>query len=248
MFASAGSFFKPNNTIYNDAVIYIDRNGNRYYPEDGAEVFSPESGHQFEGGVKFERDGFKAEVDYFYIHKNNIVTNLGTATENGVDMTVQGQVGRMHSQGFDIDLSYTWRTLMLNAGYTFNDARVGAIAHNDYVNANADRGNQYTYIPKSQFWFGADYELERGPLKGLGAALTVNYTGTVYTDLAADLQLKGYWMPNLSVRYRLPNGVEAMATINNLFNTKYYYSTLGTQLMPGADLNFKLSLSYTFKK
>lgn len=36
LFASMGSFFKPNNTVYTDNYIYLDKNGQRYHPEDGA--------------------------------------------------------------------------------------------------------------------------------------------------------------------------------------------------------------------
>ena len=48
LFASMGSFFKPNNTVYTDNYIYLDKNGQRYHPEDGGEVFAPEKGWQFE--------------------------------------------------------------------------------------------------------------------------------------------------------------------------------------------------------
>lgn len=247
IFASAGSFFKPNNTLYNDNAIYIDGNGKRYFPKDGAEVFAPEKGNQFEGGLKFEKSGIKAEIDGFYIHKKNVVTTLGSVEEDGVMMNIYGQVGTMHSAGFDLDFSYKWRTFELMAGYTYTDARVGKIAPNDYIQTNSDRGNRYTYIPENQFFFGADYEIEKGFFKHLGAALTVNYQDKIYTNLADNLWLKGYWMTNLSLRYRLLNGVSVIGTVNNLFNTKYYYSTLGTQLMPGPDINYKITLSYTFK-
>lgn len=246
IFASAGTFFRPINTLYNDNTIYIDKDGNRYYPSDGAEVFKPEKGYQFEGGVKVEKNGFKGEIDYFYIHKDNVVTSLGRAMDEGVEKNVTGQVGRMHSTGFDVDLSYTWQTLSLNAGYSYTHARVGKLAKNSYVEINADRGNKYTYVPENQFYFGADYELDTTPLRGLGAALSVSYQDKVYTNLSDNLFLKGYCTVDLSLRYRLHNGVEVMATVNNLFNTKYYYSCLGTQLMPGPETNYKLTLGYTF--
>ena len=52
----------------------------------------------------------------FYIHKDNVVTSLGTVEENGVSKQVRGQVGRMHSQGFDIDLNYTVGDFVFGGG------------------------------------------------------------------------------------------------------------------------------------
>ncbi len=37
-----------------------------------------------------------------------------------------------------------------------------------------------------------------------------------------------------------------MATVNNLFNRHYNVSNLGTQMIPGQDINYKLSVTYSF--
>ena len=55
VYASAASFFKPNNTTYNAGFIYLDKNGNEFNPDksDG-EVFKPEKGYQLELGARYE--------------------------------------------------------------------------------------------------------------------------------------------------------------------------------------------------
>lgn len=246
IYASIGSFFKPNNTVYTDNTIYIDRDGQRYYPEDGGEVFSPEKGYQVEGGVKLEWNGLTFNGAYFFIHKQNVVTSLGTLEEDGVTKTVRGQVGNMHSEGFDIDVSYKILDFMLGAGYAFTNAKVGKISRNDFVQVNTDRGNQYTYIPKNQFFFTGDYEVSRGPLRGLGAALSMTYQDAVYTNLANGIKLDSYFLTDLSLRYKMHSGVEFMASVNNLFNRHYNVSCLGNQMIPGQDINWKVSVGYSF--
>lgn len=246
IYASIGSFFKPNNTIYNENTIYINRDGERYYPENGGEVFSPEKGYQVEGGVKFEWKGLSVNGAYFYIHKQNVVTSLGTVEEDGVTKTVRGQVGNMHSEGIDIDVKYKVFDFLFGAGYAFTNARVGEISKNDYVQANTDRGNRYTYIPENQFFFTADYEVSRGVLRGLGASLSMTYQDAVYTNLANGIKLDSYFLTDLSLRYRMHSGVEFMVSVNNLFNKHYNQSCLGNQMIPGQDINWKASVSYSF--
>lgn len=246
LFASMGSFFKPNNTVYTDNYIYLDKNGQRYHPEDGGEVFAPEKGWQFEIGIKYDWKGLTLNGSYFYIHKDNVVTSLGNVEEDGVTKQVCGQVGRMHSQGFDIDLSYAIGDFLLGAGYAYTDPRVGKIAKNPYVEVNADRGNRYTYIPKNQFFVTGDYETSSGALKRFGASVSLTYQDRVYTNLTNNISLDPYLLCDLSLRYKLKNGVGFMATVNNLFNRHYNVSNLGTQMIPGQDINYKLSVTYSF--
>ncbi len=246
LYASMGSFFKPNNTVYTDNYIYIDKNGKRYFPENGGEVFAPEKGWQFEIGLKWDWNGLELNGSYFYIHKDNVVTSLGTVEEDGVTKQIRGQVGRMHSQGFDIDLNYSVGDFVIGGGYAYTDPRVGKIAPNDYVQVNTDRGNRYTYVPKNQFFVTGDYDKSEGVLKGFGASVTLSYQDKVYTNLTNGIYLDSYLLCDLSLRYRMKNGVGFMATVNNLFNKHYNVSNLGNQMIPGQDINYKVSVTYSF--
>lgn len=208
MYASVGSFFKPNNTVYDDNTIYIDSDGSRYYPEDGGEVFAPEKGFQVEGGVKYEWKGLSVDAAYFYIRKNNVVTSLGTVQEGEVVKNVRGQVGNMFSRGFDIDLKYSFLDFVFGAGYAYTDARVGKISPNAYVEINKDRGNRYTYIPRNQFFVTGDYETSSGVMKGLGVALSLTYQNKVYTNLANGIQLDSSLLCDVSLRYRIIHNMD----------------------------------------
>ena len=208
VYASVGSFFKPNNTVYDDNTIYIDSDGSRYYPEDGGEVFAPEKGFQVEGGVKYEWKGLSVDAAYFYIRKNNVVTSLGTVQEGEVVKNVRGQVGNMFSRGFDIDLRYSFLDFVFGAGYAYTDARVGKISPNAYVEINKDRGNRYTYIPRNQFFVTGDYETSSGVMKGLGVALSLTYQDKVYTNLANGIQLDSSLLCDVSLRYRIIHNMD----------------------------------------
>lgn len=95
----------------------------------------------------------QANVSLFYINKDNIRQTLANKGDiaNGVelDKKVVGQVGRMDSKGFDIDI--TWSpiyNLSMSAGYGYTDAKVRDLANNPYMQTNASEGKQYAYIPK----------------------------------------------------------------------------------------------------
>ena len=123
--ASVSSYFKPINTTYTDNTIYVNGSGNEFDPSKvGGEVFKPEEGNQFEFGVRYELgEKLSANASLFYINKKNIVASLGTETKDGKDWNIQGQVGRMDSRGFDMDVTYTpIQDLMFTTGYSFTNA------------------------------------------------------------------------------------------------------------------------------
>ena len=110
VYASAASFFKPNNTTYNAGFIYLDKNGNEFNPDksDG-EVFKPEKGYQLELGARYELNRMlELNGSVFYIRKHNVVKTIGNKTiENNEaveEKSVRAQVGREVSKGFDLDL------------------------------------------------------------------------------------------------------------------------------------------------
>ena len=74
----------------------------------------------------------------------------------------------------------------------------------------------------------------------------MTYQDAVYTNLANGIKLDSYFLTDLSLRYRMHSGVEFMVSVNNLFNKHYNQSCLGNQMIPGQDINWKASVSYSF--
>lgn len=250
LYASFDTYFKPIYTFYNANYIYIDRNGNEFTPSnDGGEVFKPQKGYQWEGGLKYEL-GNKLSVNssVFYIKKYNMNVNLGTTEgADGSQKTIMGQVGQMRSKGFDIDVTYTpVYDLSLTAGYGYTDAKYVHLAKNKYMTEYSSEGKQFTNVPKNNFYAYADYRASRGFLRGFGVNLSVTYMDKVYRNAANTLWYKAYWMTDLGLSYTLRNGVRLGVNVNNLFDKDYCNQSLGNQLVPGEPRNWQASVSYNF--
>ena len=109
-YGSISSYFNPVTTTYSPTVMYLDRKGNEFNPdEDGGEVFKPEKGYSTEVGVRYTiNEMVDINASVFYIRKYNIVKSLGDTTVlvDGVatEKSIRGQVGRADSRGFDIEV------------------------------------------------------------------------------------------------------------------------------------------------
>ena len=126
LYASFATFFKPIRTFYQDNVVYVDANGERFTPTRNEEVFKPEKGYQAEVGIKYDLNQLlHANASLFYIRKMNSTTTLSNNYEMEVDGQpvtgrVIGQVGTQDSKGFDFDVTLTpTPTLALTIGYGF---------------------------------------------------------------------------------------------------------------------------------
>lgn len=159
VYASAASFFKPNNTTYNAGFIYLDKNGNEFNPDksDG-EVFKPEKGYQLELGARYELNRMlELNGSVFYIRKHNVVKTIGNKTieNNGAveEKSVRAQVGREVSKGFDLDLTFRpVSTLEIVGGLGWSDRRT--IASNlDWI--PEDAGIFYTVNQQVTLAFNA---------------------------------------------------------------------------------------------
>ena len=250
VYASVGSYFKPINTVYSANYIYIDADGKEYDPEEGGEVFKPQSGTQFELGLRYEIEGkLSANASVFYINKRNIRTTLASKGDvvNGVELekTVYGQVGRMDSRGMDIDVTYLpVKGMSLTANYSFTNSKTRELADNEYLSTDSSKGKQFAYVPKNTFAAYGDYVVPKGLLRGLGINLSATFQDKVYRNSSNTRQFDSYWLVDLGASYTLKNNVRLGVNINNLFDKDYCNQALGTQIVPGMPRNYQLSVSY----
>lgn len=253
LYASYGTYFKPIYTFFKPNVIYIDGDGKRFFPdEDGGEVFKPEEGGQFEVGLKYEiTPSLTLNGSVFSINKRNMTVNLqsGVVDEiDNVEKTVTGQVGRMRSTGFDLDVTWEPITNMsLTAGYGFTDAKYKDVAKNDYLKDYNLKGNKFAYIPENTFYFLGDYTVPTGAVRGLGFNVSVSWQDKVYRNATNDSQYDGYWITDLGISYEIPrNHIRLGFNVNNLFDTDYFNQSLGDQFVPSEPTNWMASISYKF--
>ena len=252
LFASVGSYFKPDNTTYSEDTRYFDRNGQEFFPnKDSRKIFDPERGIQVEAGARYElSEMLSADFSLFYINRENERRYMADKGDviNGetLDKDVVGQVGRMDSRGFDVELTYRpVRGLSLTAGYGYTDARLRKIATNPYLDGENLVGKRYAYSPRHSFYVYADYTIREGVLRGLGFNFDITYQDEVYRNFSNTSTFPSYWMTDASISYRLPNRVRLRLNVNNVFNTDYYNQALGSQYVPGMPRNFLISAAYS---
>lgn len=240
LYTSYSSFFKPKRSVYNDTYVYIDKNGNVFKPQDGKEVFKPESGYQVELGLRYSINSkVNINASTYYILKNNIVERLGKTAKGN---QIRGQVGVVDSKGFEVDLILKPLTgLQLTAGYGYNEAKYQDFADNKY-SENSNEGNIVSKCPQNQFHSWLYYKFTNGFFNNLGIGIGANYRDKMYTNGSNTFELDSYTLYDTSIAYSI-NNVSLRLTINNLTDKKYYSNTVySNQYIPGCGRNFMFTI------
>jgi len=238
LYASYSSFFKPKRSVYDESYVYLNKSGNQFYPNDGEEVYKPESGYQAEVGFKYNYNSkLHVNASTYYIKKNNIVEYLGD-TDSG--SKIYGQVGVVDSKGFDVETTFKpSKSVNLIAGYAYNIAKYRKFSINEYT--DSEEGNYLRKTPKNQIFLWAYYQVNKGFLKNLSVGAGADYTDKLYTSSSNEYSLPDYWLVNSVLAYHL-NKTYLQLKINNIFNKKYYSSSLSSnQYIPGQERNVRLT-------
>ncbi|WP_165043651.1 TonB-dependent siderophore receptor [Dysgonomonas sp. ZJ709] len=249
VYASMASFFTPYSDVYSEKTVYINGNGDRFYPEEGKEIFKPQTGYQAEIGTRYTyKSLLQATGSVYYIRRNNEKKTLDTVEEDGVTKNVIGQVGSTESKGFDLDISiYPTSGLALTLGYAYIDAKIVNLAKNKYLDVDPNKGMTLATIPKNTFIAAGNYTVQKGFFKNLGVNFTVSYMDEVYRSLSNDIYFPSYWLTDMGASYKLNSGIRLSVNVNNMFNEKYYNQALGNQMVPSAPTNFLATISYSLK-
>lgn len=235
LYASYSTFFKPRRTVYNDKYIYLDMNGDEFKPEDGGEVFKPETGYQMEVGVRYAINShLNVAASTYYILKNDIVEYLG---KNSQEKRVYGQVGTVESKGFELDV--IWQPvdgLKANIGYSYNEARYKKFVDNKYMkSSNVD--NFVSKCPNTQFFSWVYYDFNKGIFKNLNLGFGTNYRDSFYTNSSNTFELPSYWLMDASIGYSI-NKIYMKLKLNNIANKVHYTNTVySNQYIPGYGRN-----------
>jgi len=187
--------------------------------------FDPETGKQYEAGIKFQPEGARSFVSlaFFDITKQNVVST------NPNNITEVRQVGEVRSKGFEIEaLASLAEGLDLTANYSRTDARI-----QKSVNA-WEEDARLAYVPRESAGAWLDYTQPSGLLAGLGAGFGARYTGeTSYTGRNAlyglygpriiTVETGGYTLFDASVHYKI-DGLRLAVNASNLADKEYYSS------------------------
>jgi iron complex outermembrane receptor protein len=249
-----GVVFQPDNrwSLYGSFATSYDPQGVTAVDANGQNSFDPETGSQWEGGVKAALFGGKVDATAaaYRIVRDNVLLALGGG--------VSTQIGQQESKGFELDLRLTpmqnWQTIL---GYAFTDAAVTEDVNPIVVGAPLVNQARHGF----NFW--SRYDVTSGAAKGLGVGVgliwrddrpgslpaAVVQTGTpdpIRPVAQAALILPGYTRIDGGVYYATGR-YELTLRVNNITDETYYESAFNlTQIFPGAPREATLSMRVRF--
>ncbi|MEM1256679.1 MAG: TonB-dependent receptor [Cyanobacteria bacterium P01_H01_bin.21] len=253
------TFFNPNtseSTINDDA--FTPRVGLVYQPSEeislygsystsfvpnsattvDGEIIEPQRGEQFEIGIKTEllEGTLIGNLALFHITKQNVPT---TDPDN---FRASLPTGEQRSQGIELDIAGEifpgWNII---ANYAYTDADITS-------DNRGNEGNRLTGVPEHNFNLWNTYDIQAGPLEGLGLGLGVNYVGERFGDDANTFTADGYFLTNAAISYKRDNWRAAL-NIRNLFDVDYIESAGRTRTIgigPGEPFTLIGSFSIEF--
>ncbi|MBC1297187.1 TonB-dependent receptor, partial [Nostoc sp. UCD122] len=185
------------------------------------EPFKPETGRQFEVGVKSDiTRNLSATLAFYDLRKQNVATD----DPNSPDPNDQIQTGEQTSRGIEFDIAGEitpgWKII---ASYSYIDAFVSK-------DNNGFEGRRRDNIPEHAASLWTTYEFQQGSLQGLGFGLGVFFVGDRLGDLNNSFVLPSFVRTDASVFYKRDNW-RAAVNVRNLFDETYYTgSAYGSRL------------------
>ncbi|MEO0490333.1 MAG: TonB-dependent siderophore receptor, partial [Cyanobacteria bacterium J06659_2] len=202
------------------------------------DLLDPERGEQFEIGIRTELlDGrLMTNLAFFDLTKRNVATpdpnNFGSSIATG----------EQRSRGIELDVAGEmlpgWNII---ANYAFTDA--------DVTQDNSGlEGNRLFGVPEHNFNLWTTYDIQDGPLVGLGFGLGFNYVSERFGDNANSFMLDSYFLTNAAISYEHDNWRAAL-NIRNLFDVDYIEGSQNSRLSfisPGEGFTLIGSFSIEF--
>jgi iron complex outermembrane recepter protein len=223
-----------------------------FQPINGAnffgEPFVPETGEQYEAGVKFDflKRRLSATAAVFQIVKANVLATDPNDPRNTV------QIGEQRSRGFELDLNAQpvrgWNAILT---YAFTDA---VITNDTTRNAAGEFflvGNQLQGTPRQTGSFWTSYEFDKGAPRGFGAGAGIFLVGRRFGDNSHTFTVPGYGRVDTAVFYKIYSKEKlryrVAFNLNNVFDKLYYSGVRGRySIEPGAPRNGQLTFQAIF--
>jgi iron complex outermembrane receptor protein len=209
-----------------------------FYPNSGTDVsggtFKPETGKQWEAGVKFDLDEGRTSVNVavFDLRRRNVL--VSDPNNTGFNIAV----GEQRSQGGEISVTSDLRNgLSLNAGYSYT----AAIVTDDGGQRSTTVGQWLDNVPRHNFTTSARYRF-KGQLAGWEWNGGVHGQSMMRTN---GYTLPGYVLADTGVAYNAERWRAAL-NVKNIFNTHYYAGGLARAVALGDDRTILLTLGYRY--
>ncbi|MEM1256792.1 MAG: TonB-dependent receptor [Cyanobacteria bacterium P01_H01_bin.21] len=201
-------------------------------------LLEPERGEQFEIGARAEllEGRLTANLALFELTKENV------ATTDPDNIFFSVATGEQRSRGIELDIAGEilpgWNII---ANYAYIDADITE-------DEDGNQGNRLRNIPEHNINLWTTYDIQDGPLEGLGFGLGVNYVSERFGDDANSFTADDYFLTNATVSYKRDNW-RAAFNIRNLFDIDYIEaagSTRTSGIDPGEPFTIVGSFSIEF--
>lgn len=208
-----------------------------FEPQSGTgwnnQPFDPVEGEQYELGVKYEPPGSRTLLTaaVFDLRRKNLTTTDPDPTHICGGGRCSIQAGEVRTRGLELEAkSEPIDGLSVIASYSW--------LHNVYSKDNPNaagislKGSQPVAVPKHQASAWVRYELQRGPLAGLGMGAGVRYLGETWGDAANTFRVPGATLFDLGLDYDLGRnqpalkGWQVSLNVANLFDKRYVASCI----------------------
>jgi iron complex outermembrane recepter protein len=191
--------------------------------ESTAPLNVPESALQYEIGNKtsFFDEKLNFDVSWFHVTRKNFLVTVGADTF---------PVGEQKTQGVDFDAWLEpikgWKII---GNYSYQNAH---IVDMPVATGPSVAGNRPTGIPGHLVNFWTTYEIQEGPLKGLGVGGGFNYKDSVAINQQNTSIIPSYITMDLVVFYHW-KFVEAQVNMKNLTDANWYRNGVNSGALPG---------------
>lgn len=197
-----------------------------------SQPFEPETGTQYEVGIKYQPDGFEsfASVALFDITRQNVTTS------DPANPGFQIQTGEVRSQGIELEAQARLdEGLDLIGAYSYTDAQVTK-------SNGTDLGRRPAYEPRHLASGWLDYTLQDGALEGLGAGAGVRYVGRTYSSDGA-IKMPSFTLVDAALHYEW-EAFDVALNVTNLFDKRYLTRCFTVGCYIGDARTVRLSATY----
>ncbi|ALM84890.1 TonB-dependent siderophore receptor [Bordetella sp. N] len=209
-----------------------------FTPNSGTDVngngFDPETGRQWEAGVKFDFDGGATQltVAAFDLRRHHVLQS------DPVNDDFSIAVGEQRSRGGEIGFVSDFDNgLSLMGGYAYTAATITDDGGQD----PSTNGTRLNNVPRHSFTLYSRYRLS-GDLRGWELNAGARGESNRYTY---GYYLPGYVVADVGVAYQAERWRAAL-TVKNVFDKQYYAGGLAAAVAMGDDRNVMLTLGYRY--
>jgi len=183
---------------------------------NGDSIFEPETGRQWEVGVKYEPDFFDGLItaSFFDLTRDNVV-----GTVPGSAPAVSQAIGEINVKGAELEAQVNLGDFKVLGALTYLEAEVVT------ATGTVPVGNTPVQIPDLTASLWVDYTIPEGALQGLSIGGGIRYLGESWADEANTLEVPSATVFDAAIRYDQDDWGVALK-VSNIFDNEYVSSCL----------------------